>query len=151
MAEGKEPFIGGEDRPDVELKPDMPVTELRVRDLSALLQQSIVLKKREFKDFIKDVKNEKIEIKDWKEWKFEKFEKNEIKEFKFEKFEKNEKIELEPIPKQFEPGPKLAEPGPGAGPIQDPRIDRLIDMVSKLSSSVEDLAARVGKLEQRNK
>lgn len=141
MAEGKEPFIGGEDRPDVELKPDMPITELRVRDLSALLHQSIVIKKREFKDFIKDHKFEKLEIKEWKE----------LKEWKFEKFEKNEKIELEPIPKQFEPGPKLAEPGPGAGPIQDPRIDRLIDMVSKLSSSVEDLAARVGKLEQRNK
>jgi hypothetical protein len=143
MAEGKEPFVGNEDRPDVELKPDMPVTEMRVRDLSALLQQSIVLKKREFKDFIKDIKNEKIEIKDWKEWKFE------IKEFKFEKFEKNEKIELEPGPKGFEPGPKLSDPGPGPGPIEDPRIDRLIDMVSKLSSTVENLAGRVEKLEQR--
>lgn len=152
MSEGKEPFIGGEDRPDVELKPDQPISELRVRDLSALLQQSILIKKREFKDFIKDhikdkyEKFEKPEIKEWKELKLEKFEKPEIKELKFEK---NEKLELEPIPKRFEPGPKLSEPGPEPGPFVDPRIDQLIQSVSKLTSSVEELVRRVETLEKR--
>lgn len=137
MAEDKEPFVGSADRPDVELKPDMPVSEMRVRDLSALLHQSVALKKREFKELIKDFKNEKIEIKEWKEFKFEKFEKH-------EKFEKNEKIELEPIPKGFEPGPW---PGPGPGP--DPRIDQLIQTVSKLTSVMEDVTRRLDALEKR--
>jgi hypothetical protein len=137
MAEDKEPFVGSDDRPDVELKPDMPVSEMRVRDLSALLHRSVAIKKREFKESIKEFKHEKIEIKEWKEFKFEKYEKH-------EKFEKNEKIELEPIPKGFEPGP-----GPWPGPGPDPRIDQLIQTVSKLTSVMEDVTRRLDALEKR--
>ena len=147
MSEGKEPFVSGEDRPDVNLQPDMPITELRVRDLSSRLQSGLVLKKREFKDIIKDFKFEK----------FEKYEKLEIKEFKFEKwekiekFEKNEKLEWEPIAKGREPGPKGFEPGPEPGPIVDPRIDQLIQMVSGLTSTVEGLAKRIETLERNRR
>jgi len=35
--QGKEPFVGQQDRPDVRLNPDDPITNLRVRDLAALL------------------------------------------------------------------------------------------------------------------
>jgi hypothetical protein len=133
MSESKEPFVPREDRPDVSLNPDTPISELRVRDLTAILHSGLVLKKREFKDFIKDFKIEKFEIK---ELKFEKYE-------KFEKFEKNEKIEFEAIPKLTDPGPKGFEPGPEPGPIADPRIDRLIEMVSGLTSKFEDLPKRI--------
>jgi hypothetical protein len=33
----KEAFVGQQDRPDVQLDPDKPITSLRVRDLAALL------------------------------------------------------------------------------------------------------------------
>src|SRR5215203_3910003 len=98
----KEPFIGSSDRPEVKLDLDMPVSELRVRDLAAILGQ--IGSKSPFevgktpikdffdkpfpevaKDFLKEVKIEKIE-------KPEKFKKNEKHE-KPEKFEKNEKLE----------------------------------------------------------
>ena len=36
--EPKEPFIAKEDRPDVTLHPDLPISQLRVRDLQALLR-----------------------------------------------------------------------------------------------------------------
>lgn len=136
MTEGKEPFVPREDRPSVNLNPDMPITEMRVRDLSDLLNSGIVLKKREFKELIKDIKYEKLEIKELK------LEKNELKELKLEKFEKNEKIELEPIPKG-------REPFPDPGPIADPRIDRLIEMMSGMTQSLESLAKRVEALEKR--
>lgn len=43
MAKEKEPFIGTGDRPDVSLKPDTPITQLTVRDLSALIGEGIDL------------------------------------------------------------------------------------------------------------
>lgn len=136
MSQGNEPFVPREDRPDVSLKPETPITQLTVRDLSALIHSGLTFKglKRE------------IDIKYFKHEKHEKFEKYEIKELKFEK---NEKIELEP--KGFEPGdiPKGFEPG--ERPAPDPRIDQLIQSVSRLTSTVEEINKRLDTLENRKR
>lgn len=157
MAE-KEPFVPQEDRPNVELpKPDQPLTELRVRDLSALLGNALAIKPW-FKD-LKDHKFEKFEkpeFKEWKDHKHEKFEKPEHKEFKdhkHEKFEKpeikdgkHEKFEIQE-PKQFSP-----EPGPGKGaglePGPDPTL-RWQEVINQVIQSVSDLKASVDKLNER--
>lgn len=134
--ESKEAFVGAEDRPEVTIDPDRPITELKVRDLSAILGH-VVFKKPEFKDWIKD----KPEFKEWGKDKLEKFEKPEkyekpeFKEFK----EKPEKLELEPqkrIGDQFE--------------IPDPRvIEQITEMFRNLSRQVDKLANQVAALEQK--
>jgi len=114
-----QPFVGSEERPEVRLDPDMPIAEMRVRDLSTLLGQAVMsgpykLIRAETFDF-KLIKNEKFE-------KFEKFE-------KIEKFEhKHEKWEYVEVPVDRIPGP---------GP--DPRIDQLIEAVSQLREEIAGL------------
>ena len=39
MAVQKQPYIGAEDRPEIELDPDTPLTQLRVRDLAQILSR----------------------------------------------------------------------------------------------------------------
>jgi hypothetical protein len=53
MGEQKEPFVSSEDRPSVTLKPDTPISELRVRDLQTLIH-GVVASKQVAKDWIKD-------------------------------------------------------------------------------------------------
>lgn len=132
MAE-KEPFIGSSDRADVGLKPEAPITQLTVRDLSALLTEVIKIKKLE----IKDHKHEKFEIKELK---------HEIKDHKFEKFEKNEKLEIEVDQKRFPdniPDPREI--------FEDPRFKQLIASVSQLAEGVKALTEKVAKLESKGK
>ena len=135
--ESKEAFVGAEERPEVTIDPDRPITELKVRDLSAILGH-VVFKKPEFKDWIK----EKPEFKEFHKDKLEKFEKPEKYE-KWEKWEgpkeKPEKLELEPqkrIGDQFE--------------IPDPRvIEQITEMFRNLSRQVDKLANQVAALEQK--
>lgn len=126
MAVEKEPFVASGERPDVGLKPDTPISELRVRDLQALLQGGGQFKKLEgaFEKF----------------WKLEKFE-------KFEKFEKYEKFEWDKwwdkLIHEFIP------PVPGGG--GDPAaIDRLVRTISGLSEQVTQLTRDVEQLKQRS-
>ena len=156
-SESKEPFVSKEDRPEVKLKPDTPLTELRVRDLAAIL--GAINTKNPFeagktplkdffdkdfpeqaKDFIKEIKPEKLDKSEIKEIKGEKHEKLEKRE-KFEKPEikelKNEKLESEPI---FDPN-KL--------PIPDPRLEQLIQAVAGLASQVSQLANQVEELRKK--
>ena len=126
----KEAFIGESERPDVKLDPDAPLTELRVRDLSAILNIA---------------KTARAELKNpnWEKYiKVEKFE-------KFEKIEKLEKFEkIEDIKWVWEPPPKFREP---PYDFEDPRIlegiNQVVQSVSQLQAQVQDLAGRVGKLE----
>ena len=135
--ESKEAFVGAEDRPEVTIDPDRPITELKVRDLSAILGH-VVFKKPEFKDWIK----EKPELKEFYKDKLEKFEKPEKYE-KWEKYEgpkeKPEKLELEPqkrVGDQFE--------------IPDPRvIEQIFEMFRNLGRQVDKLANQVAALEQK--
>jgi len=54
--QSKEPFVGQQDRPDIKLNPDDPITNLRVRDLAALLgggAKSLILESH--KGHLKDI------------------------------------------------------------------------------------------------
>jgi hypothetical protein len=162
----KQPFVGAADRPKVRLDLDMPVNELRVRDLAAILghlsQKSpfevgkTPIKDffdkpfpEEAKDYVKEVKPEKFE----KPEKPEKFEKNEKHE-KHEKHEKPEKLEkpeikelkLEKIENDgvFDPGSRFP-PGP------DPRLEQVIQTLAGLTRQVSALADQVAELQKRIK
>lgn len=146
MPEKKQPFVSKEDRPEVKLPdPDKPVSELRVRDLQAILGTSVA-KKIEIKEPFKDFKHEKWEIKEpIKDFKDHKHEKWEIKEpYKDLKLEK---IEQDPIGKlQFEPGPdptKLGDPAVLAG------LNQIIQTVGGLTKRVDDLANQVAELQKK--
>lgn len=168
-AQAKEPFIAQEDRPEVKIDLDTPVTELRVRELSAILgymaekNPNFEVGKTSLKDFfdkpfpevakdwVKEIKPEKVE----KPEKPEKFEKNEKLE-KNEKFEKNEKIEkperkelkhekLEKLEKLETDG--VLEQPDFIGP--DPRIDQVVQLVAGLTEQVGRLANQVAALEKK--
>lgn len=144
----KEPFIPQADRPDVGLKSDTPVGELRVRDLAALLGQLGPTRKDfwDGKDWAKDdfdgpivkwkdVKEikEKEKEKDKEKEKAEKLEKPEIKEVKAEK------VEVDGV---FE---QTVLPGP------DPRLDQVIQALSGLTARVAQLTDQVDGLKRAAK
>jgi hypothetical protein len=156
-SESKQPFVAQGDRPEVKLKPETPISELRVRDLAAILgafatKSPLEVGKtplkdffdkpfpEEAKDFVKEIKPEKLEKVEIKELKGEKFEKLEKRE-KIEKPEikelKHEKLEAEPV---FDPG---RPPGP------DPRFEHLIQVVSGLATQVGQLANQVEELRKK--
>ena len=146
----KEPFIKKDDRPEVKINLDTPLSELRVRELSAIVG-SMVGKNPNFevgktslkdffdkpfpetvKDWVKELKSEKFESidKPHKE-KLEKHEKRENKEFKLEKIEHD----------------GVFEPGPHIGP--DPRLEQVIQAVTGLSKQVSQLADQVAQLSKK--
>ena len=154
----KQPFVSQNDRPEVRLKPETPLTELRVRDLAAIL--GVLGSKSPFevgktplkdffdkpfpeeaKDFIKEIKPENIE----KPVKFEKPEKFEKVE-KFEKNEKHEKREIKELKAEkiendgvFDPG--LHRPDPG--------LEQVIQAVAGLTRQVGLLANQVDELRKK--
>jgi hypothetical protein len=157
--ESKEPFVSQGDRPETKLTPDTPITELRVRDLAAIL--GTIAAKSPFeagktdlkdffdkpfpevaKDFVKEIKPEKLEKSEIKEFKGEKHDKLEKRE-KLEKSEikelKNEKLE------HGEGGFESARQGP------DPRIDQLIQAVSGLAKQVGSLAEQLEEVKKRTR
>jgi hypothetical protein len=157
--EPKEPFVSQGDRPETKITPDMPITELRVRDLAAILGAAAAKNpfeagKTSLKDFFDKPFPEVA--KDYvKEIKPEKLEKSEIKEFKGEKndkLEKREKLEKpefkEVKSEKLEHGEVVVEP---QRPVPDPRIDQLIQAVSGLAKQVEVLTAHVEALKGRTK
>jgi hypothetical protein len=141
--QSNQPFVAREERPEVRLNPDMPVSEMRVRDLAELLSASAAAK-----SVAQEATLKKLEIKDHKfekwEHKYEKWEhkfehkelKLEIKEYKLEKFEHKDPL-IEVIKREPEglPDPRQI----------DPRIDELVKVVSQLASDVADLKGRLGK------
>lgn len=158
MPEPKEPFVSKEDRPEVKLPdPDKPVSELRVRDLQAILGSS-ALKKIEIKEPFKEHKFEKWEhkepIKDFKDHKFEKWEHKEpIKDFKDHKPEhgkefKLEKVEVDPIKHQFEPG---ADPTQLGDPAVLAGLNQIIETVGGLTKRVDELGNQLAELQKKVK
>jgi len=150
--ESKQPFVSPEDRPEVRINLDTPLSELRVRELSTILGSLIgknpfEVGKTPLKDFFdkpfpettKDfVKESKPEIFDKpakfeKPVKFEKFEKGELKEIKAEKVEAD----------------GVFDPGTSVGP--DPRLDQLIQTVTGLTKQVSQLANQVEELRKKVK
>ncbi len=158
-AGAKEPFVSREDRPEVQIDLDTPVSELRVRELSAIL--GYMAQKSPFeagktslkdffdkpfpevaKDWVKEIKSEKLDKlekfeKNEKFEKSEKIEKPERKELKHEKLEKLEKLENDLVFEQPEfPGP-------------DPRMDQVIQAVAGLTEQVGRLTNQVAELEKK--
>ena len=144
--EAKEPFVSQEDRPEVRINLDTPLSELRVRELSAILgflvgkNPNFEVGKTPLKDFfdkpfpevakdwLKEVKPEIFE----KNPKFEKPEKPESKEVKYEKIEVREPV--------FDPRGLV-------GP--DPRIEQVIQAVTGLTKQVSQLANQVEELRKK--
>jgi hypothetical protein len=149
----KEPFVPQGDRPEVKLKPDTPLSELRVRDLAAIIgaatKNPFEVGKTPLKDFFDKPFPE--EAKDFiKEIKPEKFEKNELKELKGEKIEKLEKREIKEIKhEKIEVQEPVFDPGRIPGP--DPRLEVLIQTVAGLTQQVSQLANQVEELKKRVK
>jgi len=138
MDEPKQAFVPPEDRPEVKLDPNAPISELRVRDLSAILGQA-VLKKFDIKEPFKEFKDHKLE-------------KFEIKEFKSEKIEKFEKLEHEKWwPDKFFEPPKLADGGPVVDPTIGDTLGKLVESVSGLTAQVDAVGKRVEALEKRSR
>jgi hypothetical protein len=164
--ESREPFVPQADRPAVQLNPDMPLGEMRVRDLTAILGLTVgkipfevgKTPLKDFfdkpfpevaKDFVKELKIEKVE----KPEKPEKVEKNEKVEKpekieKNEKFEKPEKSEIKEVKSEkIERGEVVFDPGNIVGP--DPRMEQVIQAVSGLTNQVQQLANQVEELRRR--
>jgi hypothetical protein len=151
----KQPFVAQDDRPEVRLQPDTPLSELRVRDLAALLGstkspffENKPLIKDFFdkpfpevnKDWVKDSKTEKLEkneLKDAKGEKHEKLEKNEKQEKREIKEAKAEKLEHDGV---FDPG-DLGRP--------DPRLDQVIQAVAGLTRQVGQLANQIEEMRKK--
>lgn len=149
----KQPFISQEDRPEVQLKPETPITELRVRDLVTILGAAASKSPFEVgktplkdffekpfpettKDFLKEIKPENIE-------KPPKFEKNE----KFEKVEKHEKREIKELKAEKIEVDGVFDPGRIPGP--DPRLDQVIQAVSALTRQVNLLANQIEEIQKK--
>lgn len=151
----KEPFVSKQDRPEVKITLDTPLTELRVRELGAIL--GFLADKSEIfdgdktslkdffdkdfpevaKDWIKDIKADKFEKpekeKNEKLEKHEKFEKHEIKELKIEKLERDGVFQQPNIP----------------GP--DPVLQQVIQALAGLTKQVSQLANQVEELKKKVK
>jgi hypothetical protein len=155
--ETKEPFVSKEDRPEVQLSPDTPIGDLRVRDLVTILGAGSTKSPFESKTSLKDFfdKNWPEVVKDFvKELKTEKVEKSEIKEFKGEKHEKIEKREKFEKPEIKELKNEKIENEAGVStelPSPDPRIEQLIQAVSGLTKQVSQLANQVEELKKKGK
>lgn len=162
----KQPFVGAADRPEVRLDLDMPVNELRVRDLAAILGHLIQKSPfeagktpikdffdkpfpEEAKDYVKEVKPEKFE----KPEKSEKFEKNEKyeKHEKHEKPEKLEKPEIKEIKLEKIESDGVFDPGSRFPPGPDPRLEQVIQALAGLARQVSALSNQVEELQKRTK
>jgi hypothetical protein len=144
----KEPFVPREDRPAVRISLDTPLSELRVRELSAILgfmaakNPNFEVGKTPLKDFFD--KDFPEVAKDWlKEIKIEKIEKPE----KPEKFEKNEKFEKPEKIEKIEAAEVAVDPRHVIGP--DPRMEQIIQAVAGLTKQVARLANQVEELRKK--
>jgi hypothetical protein len=154
----KEPFVSQDDRPEVRLKPDTPLTELRVRDLAAIIGAGSGKTPFENKTSLKDFFDKPFPevAKDWlKEIKPEKYEKSEIKELKgekhekIEKHEKHEKREIKELKAEKLEHDGVFDPGELGRPPPDPRFEQVIQAVAGLAKQVSQLADQVEELRKK--
>jgi hypothetical protein len=168
--ESKEPFVPKEDRPEVKITLDTPLSELRVRELSAILGRVIgggknpnfEVGKTPIKDFfdapefevpkdhVKDAKGEKLEKNELKELKGDKFEKLEnLKREKNEKREKPEKSEIKEVKAEKVESDAVFDPGRIPIPEPDPRFEQLIEAVAGLTKQVSQLSNQVEEMKKK--
>ena len=117
----KQPFVSEQDRPEVRLTPDTPLSELRIRHLREIIDQFGPFHKLN-NTLLELLLHDTVTLKS-----------------RFTK-EKPEIIEID-IPKHIEWPPRI--PGP------DPRLDLVIQAVSGLTNQVNQLANQVAELQKR--
>jgi hypothetical protein len=159
----KEPFVPKEDRPEVKITMDTPLSELRVRDLSSIVgtgaqKNPFEVGKTPLKDFF-DKEFPEVAKNDLKDIKSDKFEKDELKETKhdkLEKFEKNEKREIkekerikEIKAEKVEIDAVAVDPGRIPKPDPDPRFEQLIEAVAGLTKQVSQLSNQVEEMKKK--
>lgn len=163
--QGKEPFVSTEDRPEVRINLDTPLSELRVRELTSILGSLIGKNPFEVgktplkdffdkpfpetvKDFIKESKPETFDkpVKFEKPEKFEKFEKDKDKD-KNEKIEKPEKPELKEVKAEKVEKDGVFDPGQLTTP--DPRLEQLIQTVAGLTKQVSQLTNQIEEMRKK--
>lgn len=146
----REPFVAQGDRPELRIKLDAPIAELRVRDLAAILRLGSRKDFWDGKDWLKD--DFDGGIKWWKEKEKDKEkekEKDKEKEKEKEKFEKPEKPEIKEVKAE-----KLETDGvfePRFVPAPDPRLDQVIRSLAGLTERVTQLADQVEQLKKERK
>lgn len=149
--ESKEPFVSKEDRPEVQISLDTPLSELRVRDLSSILVSMVGKDPFEAGKTPSKTLNDEVGKPQLKDAKIEKYEKNEFKDKvegkdkqdKIEKYEKNEKWETKNEKLEVE------AVFPGRTPIPDPRLEKLIETVAGLTKQVSQLANQLEELKKK--
>jgi hypothetical protein len=144
----REPFVAQEDRPEVRIKMDAPLSELRVRDLAAILHLG---SRKDFWDG-KDWQKDDFDggIKWWKEKEKDKDkekEKDKDKEKEKDK-EKIEKPEFKEVKAEKLENDGVFDPRT-LGP--DPRLDQVIRSIAGLSEQVSQLADQVEQLKKERK
>ena len=145
----RKPFVAQGDRPEVRIKLDMPISELRVRDLAAILRLGSQKDFFDGKDWLKD--DFDGDIKWWKEKEKEKEKelKEKEKEKEKEKIEKPEKPEIKEAKSE-----KIENDGvfdPRLFPRPDPRLDEVIRSLAGLTERVSQLADQVEELKKERK
>lgn len=145
----KEPFVSEADRPEVRLKSDTPLSELRVRDLASLLAQ-VGGTRKDFwdgKDWQKDDFDGPIVVKDWKEDKeFKEYkEHKEVKEKDKEKEKDKDKREIKELKLEKLESDGVFEVGPRR---PDPRLEQVIQALSGLTDRVAQLSDQVEELKK---
>ncbi len=142
----KKSFISKEDRPEVQITLDTPVSELRVRELSTILRSMVgknpnFENKTHMKDFFDKPFPEQNKDKEWKDKEVEKPPKE-----KNEKIEKNEKHEKSEI-KEFK-AEKIENDGIFETP-RDPQVTKMVEAIAGLTKQVENLSDQVEELKKK--
>jgi hypothetical protein len=140
----RKPFVAQGDRPEMRIKLDAPISELRVRDLAAILRLGSRKDFWDGKDWQKD--DFDGEIKWWKE---KEKDKEKEKEKDKEKLEKPEKPEIKEAKAE-----KIENDGvfdPRLFPRPDPRLDEVIRSLAGLTERVSQLANQVEELKKERK
>lgn len=146
----RRPFVAQEDRPEVRIKLDAPIGELRVRDLVAILRLGSQKDFLDGKDWLKD--DYDGGIKWWKEKEKEKEkdkEKDKDKEKEKEKLEKPEKPEIKEAKSEKLEGDGVFDPRLFSW--ADPRLDHVIRSLAGLTERVSQLADQVEQLKKERK
>jgi hypothetical protein len=147
--EAGQPFVAKEDRPEVRLTPDTPLSEIRLRDLPSILgvlaskNPEFEIGKTSLGDFF-DHKEDFDDVIKSPEKQYEKDPDTDPKAEKVEKLEKLEKLEIDHHSKNVR-----AEGGVAVGyrTRTDPRMDDVIRVLTGLRTEVRHLADQMQELQ----
>jgi len=145
----RKPFVAQGDRPELRIKLDAPLSELKVRDLAAILRLGSQKDFWDGKDWLKD--DFDGGIKWWKEKEKDKDkekEKDKDKEKEKDK-EKHEKPEIKEIKAEKVETDGVFSPGPFPRP--DPQLDQIVRALVGLNERVGQLADQLEELKKQRK